>query len=179
MSHYRLSSASPERAGRHNPTEVVALSRFRATFIALLVIGLGVAGYVGYRLFTAEPDHDPPVSRASGRTDDGWLQVTYRGVTVEVPAQWERLDTSGCEGATEHWGSHDLDPCADDAGLWFLGSATYDPATGPGVHTVPVSANLAAGGWGGYVLRGEVVVSVADPSQDIARHVLQSVSQVI
>jgi hypothetical protein len=158
---------------------VVALSRIRAAIIVLLVVGLVVAGYTGYRLFTEEPDHDAPVSKATGTTDDGWQQVTYRGVTVEVPAEWERLDPDTCQGSSEHWGPADLDPCADDRGLWFLESATFDPATGPGVHAVPISDNLPAGGWGGYVTRGKVVVNVVDSDQAAARRILQSVSQVI
>jgi hypothetical protein len=158
---------------------VAVVSKLRVAVIVLLVAGLVVAAYAGYRLVTEEPEHRPPVSRSTGTTDDGWQQVTYRGVTVEVPPEWERLDNAGCQGFTEHWGPGDLDPCAGDAGLWFLASATFDPATGPGVHAVPSSANLPEGGWGGYVTRGSVVVDVADASQDVARHVLQSVSGVV
>jgi hypothetical protein len=158
---------------------VVALSKVRAAIIVLLVVGLVAAGYTGYRLFTHEPDHDPPVSRATGTTEDGWQQVTYRGVTVEVPADWERLDADGCRRSNEHWGPADLAPCADDRGLWFMESATFDPSTAPGVHATPASANLPEGGWGGYVTRGKVVVDVVDADQAAARRVLQSVSQVI
>jgi hypothetical protein len=158
---------------------VVALSRIRAAILVVLVVGLAVAGYVGYRLFTEEPDRDPPVSESTGTTADGWQQVTYRGVTVEVPGDWGRLDTASCQVSSEHWGPAELDPCADDRGLWFLASATFDPATGPGVHAVAVSDNLPDGGWGGYVTRGKVVVNVVDADQAGARRILQSVSQVI
>jgi hypothetical protein len=158
---------------------VVTLKKVRVAIIVILVVGLAVAGYAGYRLFTEEPDHEPPISRSTGTTEDGWKQVTYRGVDLEVPGEWERLDATGCTEDVEHWGPADLDPCAADRGLWFLESATFDPPTGPGVHSVPVSISLPAGGWGGYVTRGKVVVDVADDDQAVARRILQSVSQVL
>jgi hypothetical protein len=158
---------------------VVTLKKVRVAIIVVLVVGLVVAGYAGYRLVTEEPDREPPVSRATGTTDDGWQQVTYRGVDLEVPGEWQRLDATGCVSDVEHWGPADLDPCADDRGLWFLESATFDPAVGPGVHNVPVSDNLPDGGWGGYVTRGKVVVDVVDDDQAVARRILQSVGAVI
>lgn len=158
---------------------MVALNRLRVAVMVVLVVGLALAGYAGYRLFTEEPDRRPPVSRSTGTADDGWVVVSYRGVSVEVPPEWERLDTSSCQGFSEHWGPSALDPCTTDAGLWFLASETFDPATGPGVHTEPASEALPDGGWGGYVVRGKVVVNVGDPDQDVARRVLQSVSAVI
>jgi hypothetical protein len=158
---------------------VAVLSRIRAAIVVVLVAGLAVAGYVGYTLFTEEPDHEPAVSKATDTTDDGWQVVSYRGVTVEVPPDWERLDTADCDTTPEHWGPPGLDPCANDVGLWFLASETFDAATGPGVHTVPASDNLAQGGFGGYVTRGKVVVDVATSDQAVARRVLQSVSESI
>jgi hypothetical protein len=155
------------------------LSKIRVAIIVVLVAGLAVAGYAGYQLFTEEPHHDPPVSKATDTTDDGWQVLSYLGVTVEAPPDWERLDMSGCATTSEHWGPAALDPCADDAGLWFLASATFDPATGPGVHTVPASANLGKGGWGGFVTRGKVVVDVSADDQAVVRRILQSVSEPI
>jgi len=153
--------------------------RIRMAVIVLLVIGLVVAGYEGYRLFTEKPHHEPPVSSVTDTTDDGWQVVSYLGVTVEVPPGWARLDMGFCGESTERWGPADLDPCATDLGLWFLASATFDPATGPGVHAAPASDNLPQGGWAGYVTRGKVVVNVAGPDQNVVRRVLQSVSQPI
>jgi hypothetical protein len=158
---------------------VAVLSRIRAAIVVLLVAGLAVAGYAGYTLFTEEPHHDPPVSKATDTTDDGWQVVAYRGVTVELPPDWERLDTAACATSPEHWGPAGLDPCADDVGIWFLASATFDASTGPGVHTVPVSDNLAQGGFGGYVTRGKVVVDVSADDQTAVRRILQSVSEPI
>jgi hypothetical protein len=150
--------------------------RIRAAVVVLLICGLMVAGYAGYRLFTEEPKHQPAVSRTTGTTADGWKQVTYRGVNLEVPPDWRRLDVTGCDSTLERWGPAWLDPCANDRGLWFRESAAFDPATGPGVHTAPASENMPHGGWTGYVTRGDVVVDVADPDQAVVRRILQSVT---
>lgn len=156
------------------------LAKVRAAVVVLLIAGLVLAGVVGYRLFTEEPPaHEPTVSRSTGTTDDGWQVVTYRGVDVEVPPDWRRLEATGCEGATERWGPAGLDPCAPDAGLWFRDAATFDTGFDPGVHVAPVSANLPEGGWTGYVTRGQVVVDVADPDQAVVRRILQSVGATI
>jgi hypothetical protein len=155
---------------------VAVVNKIRAAIVVLLMVGLLVAGYYGYRLFTEEPKHEPAVSRHIGTTDDGWQQVTYRGVDLEVPPGWRRLDMKGCEFTFERWGPANLDPCSNDAGLWFHASATFDPATGPGVHKAPKSAHLPDGGWAGYVTRGDLVVDVADPDQAVVRRILQSVS---
>ena len=153
--------------------------KIRMAVIVLLAVGLAAAGYIGYRLFTEEPDREPPVSKATDTTNDGWQVVYYRGVTVELPPDWVRLDTGSCVASAERWGPAGLDPCADDVGLWFLESATFDADVGPGVHAAPASANLPEGGWRGYVSRGKVVVNVAGPDQNVVRRVLQSVSQPI
>jgi hypothetical protein len=159
---------------------VAVLKKVRMAVVALLVVGLGVAAYAGYRLFTESPPaHRAAVSRTTGTTDDGWQVVTYRGLHLEVPPDWRRLDMSSCDSEPERWGPAGLDPCAPDAGLWFLASATFDPATGPGVHTAPVSASLPEGGWAGYVTRGDLVVDVADPDEAVVRRILQSVSETI
>jgi len=155
------------------------LSKIRMAIVAVLIAGLAVSAFAGYRLFTEEPHRDPPVSKATDTTDDGWQVVSYRGLTVELPPEWARLDTTSCDGSTERWGPAEVDPCSGDVGLWFLASATFDPGSGPGVHTAPVSANLPEGGWAGYVTRGKIVVNVGDADQAVVRRILQSVSQTI
>lgn len=156
------------------------LAKVRAAVVVLLIAGLVLAGVVGYRLFTEEPpEHEPPVSRSTGTTDDGWQVVTYRGVDVEVPPDWRRLEAASCDGTPERWGPGGLDPCAPDAGLWFRDATTFDTGFDPGVHVAPVSANLPEGGWAGYVTRGDVVIDVADPDQAVVRRILQSVGATI
>ncbi|WP_028650530.1 hypothetical protein [Nocardioides halotolerans] len=152
------------------------LSRIRAALVAVLVVGLLVSGYVGYRLFTEEPDREPSVSHVTGTTDDGWQLVTYRGVTVELPADWDRTDTTRCGAESERWGPAGHDPCSMTEGLWFRASATFDATVGPGVHTQPASDTSPDGGWGGYATRGDVVVDVAGTDEAVVRRILQSVS---
>jgi hypothetical protein len=155
---------------------VAVLSRIRTAIVVVLVAGLVVSGYVGYRLFTEDPDRPPRSSKVTGTTDDGWLQVAYRGVTVELPPDWGRLDTGVCEGELERWAPAGHEPCDDDGGLSFLDAATFDPAIGPGVHTTPASNLQPNGGWTGYVTRGDVVVTVSDTEEVVVRRILQSVS---
>jgi hypothetical protein len=152
------------------------LGRIRLAIVVLLVAGLVVSGYVGYRLFTEDPDRDPPSSRVTGTTDDGWQIVSYRGVTLELPPTWERLDTTICDVDLERWASAGQEQCEGDTGLSFLDEDTFDAATGPGVHTASASDTLPAGGWTGYVTRGDVVVNVTDVDEVVVRRVLQSVS---
>ena len=155
------------------------LSKIRVAIVAVLIAGLVVSGYVGYRLFTEEPDRDPQSSRVTGTTDDGWQQVTYRGVTVELPPDWSRLDTAICEAELERWATVGQEQCEGDIGLSFLDTDTFAATTGPGVHTTPPSEALPAGGWTGYVTRGDVVVNVTEADEVVVRRILQSATQSI
>jgi hypothetical protein len=152
------------------------LSKIRVAIVVILIAGLVVSGYIGYRLFTEEPDRDPPSSRVTGTTDDGWQLVYYRGVTVELPSDWRRVDTSICPTEVERWAGIGQEDCDSEAGLSFLDSDTFDAATGPGVHTTPASASLPAGGWTGYVTRGDVIVNVTEADEVVVRRILQSAS---
>ena len=152
------------------------LGKLRMAIVGFLIAGLVVSGFVGYRLFTEDPDHGAPTSRVSGTTKDGWQQVTYRGVTVELPPDWKRLDTAICDPDLERWASAGPEPCDGDEGLSFLDSDTFDAATGPGVRAAAASDTLPAGGWTGYVVRGVVVVNVMDGDEAVVRRILQSVS---
>ncbi len=155
------------------------LSKIRLAIVLILIAGLVVSGYVGYRLFTEESDRDPPASRVTGTTDDGWQQVSYRGVTVELPPDWKRLDTAICDTQLERWATVGQEQCEGDTGLSFLDSDTFDAATGPGVHTTPASETLPVGGWTGYVTREDVVVNVTEADEVVVRRILQSVSESI
>jgi hypothetical protein len=155
------------------------LGKIRVAIVVILIAGLVVSGFVGYRLFTEKPDRDPPSSRVTGTTDEGWQQVSYRGVTVDLPPDWNRLDTAICALDLERWALAGADPCEGDAGLSFIDEDTFDPATGPGVHTAPSSDTLPVGGWTGYVTRGDVIINVTDADEVVVRRILQSVSQSI
>ena len=155
------------------------LGKIRVAIVVVLIAGLVVAGYVGYRLFTEKTDRDPPSSRVTGTTDDGWQQVSYRGVTVELPPDWQRVDTAICDADLERWAAIRQQQCEGDLGLFFLDSDTFDAAAAPGVHATPLSDTLPAGGWTGYVTRGDVVVNVTEADEVVVRRILQSVSESI
>ena len=59
----------------------------------------------------------------------------------------------------------------------FYASATFDPATGPGVHVVEPTEGLPDGGWGGYVTPGDLAVYAQDVDAEVVRRILRSVSE--
>ena len=148
-------------------------------FLAVLVLGLVTAGAVGWLLFTAEPEHESPSEEQAdvvAAADDGWQELSYGGLRVEVPSGWTRMD-GDCESAAEHWGPTELGPCSTDVGVWFHASATFDPFTGPGVHAVEPTDDLPDGGYGGYVTPGELSVYAQDLDAEVVRRVLRSVRE--
>lgn len=150
----------------------------RSAVLVALSVGLVVAGVAGWLMYTEERDGDSTAAEPAtvvGEADDGWRRLDYADIRLEAPGAWARLDTSECDLVTEHWGPPTVDPCANGAGLWFYGSATYDSLDDPGVHKVPVGDVLLDGGWGGYVIEGATVVYVQDVDQEVARRVLRSV----
>jgi len=152
----------------------------RKLFIVVLVLGVAAAAGAGWLLYTAEPEDEPSVVEQAdvvGAADDGWQQLAYQEVRVEVPPDWVRLETSGCEFVAEHWGPTDLGPCSGAVGLWFYAGATFDPGTGPGVHAVEPTDGLPDGGWGGYVTPGDLAVYAQDVDQEVVRRVLRSVDE--
>ena len=155
------------------------LSKIRVAIVVILVAGLVVSGYAGYRLFTEEPDRDPASSQVTGTTVDGWQQVSYRGVTVDLPPDWRRVDNAICDPDLERWAAAGQEHCDSDAGMSFLESDTFDAVTGPGVRVAAASDALPAGGWTGYVTRGDVVVNVTEADEVVVRRILQSVSETI
>jgi hypothetical protein len=148
----------------------------RRVFLAVLVLGLVAAVVAGWLLVTEEADHEPPQQERAavvGAAEDGWQQLSYRGVRLEVPPGWTRMD-GDCEFAAEHWGPPELAPCSTDVGVWFYASATFDPGEGPGVHPVDPSDGLPDGGFGGYVTPGDLAVYAQDLDEEVVRRVLRS-----
>ena len=149
----------------------------RKLFLVVLVLGLGVAAAAGWLLFSAEPEHEAPVEEHAdvvGAAADGWQQLAYRGLQLELPPGWTRMD-GDCEFAAEHWGPAELAPCSADVGVWFYASATFDPSAGPGTHPVEATDNLPSGGFGGYVTPGDMAVYAQDVDRDVVQRVLRSV----
>lgn len=110
-----------------------------------------------------------PIAEVSGA---GWHTVEHDGVLVDVPAGWDRLDTSSCEFAFVRFGPEGADPCGfEDEGVAFYGSATFDPAFRPGLQPED------DGGWSGYVYTGERAVNGWFDDRETGLRVLGSARQ--
>lgn len=142
------------------------LSRVAVLLLACAVAVLGV-------VLLTDRDADPaPRSRTVGEAPrEGWRTVAIDDLRVDLPASWRRLDTSGCELAFERWGPEDLDACDPAAGLAFYGSATFDPALGPGVHR----GRGDDPAWGGYQTAGSMVAYAGGPDRAVVTAILGSV----
>ena len=102
-----------------------------------------------------------------------WKTIESRGVQVDVPASWDRLDVSDCEFQFELWGPPDSPACRLDAGgVAFYSSATFDPAHGPGVRRTDDNNGPS---WNGYAYAGDLAVYVSDDDRSLVRKVLSSV----
>jgi hypothetical protein len=151
----------------------------RRLLLAVLVCGLVVAGVAGWVLFTEKPDDEAPEQVPAdvvGAAADGWQQLAYGDLRLEVPPGWTRME-GDCEFAAEHWGPTELGPCSADVGVWFYAGATFDPGTGPGAHPVEGTDDLPDGGFGGYVIPGDVAVYTQDVDKDVVQRVLRSVRE--
>jgi hypothetical protein len=96
------------------------------------------------------------------------VTVDHAGVRVDVPPSWERVDVRTCELRFPRWAPPGPDRCSPAVGVVFYGSATFDPAYGPGVRRV-------SGAWAGYAYAGEFAVYVSGGDRDQVRKVLDSV----
>lgn len=124
-----------------------------------------------------------PIQPAQPITDvSAWHTVRHDGepfvesgdgtVLIDVPADWERVDTSGCEFEWVRFGPTDADPCdGDRAGVALYGSATFDPMHGPGLLVEGDSSPPLVGG---YVHTGQYAVYVSGTDEAVARRVLGS-----
>nr|BFE74027.1 hypothetical protein GCM10020092_073280 [Actinoplanes digitatis] len=111
------------------------------------------------------PPYRPPSSSAPVRDD--WQTIEYRGVKVDIPADWKRLKKDDCEFQFEQWAPPGSHPCDFKGGVRFYGSATFDPAHGPGVRRT-------TGTWSGYVYAGDYAVYVSGADRDLVQRVLDS-----
>lgn len=146
-----LAEGARRRLRRRRRTRTVA-----GTVLAVLLVGVPVGLSVG-----DGPRSDDEVV-VDGAVVAGWRTVTYDGVSVEVPDAWRRLDMADCEWQFVQLGPASADPCEQTEGVSFYGSATFDPATGPGLR-----------GRSGYVGAGDRIAYVtADPG--VAWRVLAS-----
>ena len=101
----------------------------------------------------------------------GWKVLEYEGVRVDVPAEWERVDQTGCEFQFERWGPPGTEECEYDGGVAFYASATFDPAHGPGMRR---SNSQDEPTWGGYAYAGEFAVYASDDDRTVVAEILRS-----
>lgn len=111
-------------------------------------------------------------SACSDPAPTGVRTIEYEGVSVEIPAAWERTDTSECDFQTVRWGAPDADPCEFADGVAFYGAAAFDPAEGAGVR------RSSDGLWQGYEYAGsnQVVYVFQNEDEQLVRDILDSAS---
>ncbi|MEU4217360.1 hypothetical protein [Actinoplanes sp. NPDC026623] len=114
-----------------------------------------------------EPRPAAVVSSAAPSARPGWQTIEYRGVQVDIPSAWERVDPSDCE--FKQWALPGSSPCGRTEGVAFYGSALFDPAHGPGVRR-----DADGAGWGGYVYAGDYAVSASDTDREVVQRLLDS-----
>jgi hypothetical protein len=121
------------------------------------------------RLETTGEPRPEAVALATARR--GWKTVEYRGVRFDIPSAWEPVETSDCEFRFPRWAPPDSPPCGRGGGVALYGSATFDPAHGPGVRR---TTEKGAAAWAGYVRAGDYVVYASDADRGVVRIVLDS-----
>lgn len=145
-------------------TRIIALA---VVLVAALtgVVWRGVARESGARVVTG-------TSAASG-----WKTIAYRGVRVEIPTGWQRSDRDDCEFEFERWAEPAETGCATEGeGVSFYGSATFDPAYGPGLRRGDAVLDGAA--WAGYTETGDYAVYTSGADRELVADILDSVHPV-
>lgn len=141
---------------------------------AVQALGLAVAAAVAFisvMVWLAQSG-DGRSEAAEASSAQLWQTIEYRGVRVDIPATWERTDTSKCEFEITRWGDRRFSPCGFKNGVTFYGSALFDPAHGPGVVRIAGDGDVK---WSGYTYVGEFAVYVFDnDDRDLVRDILAS-----
>lgn len=120
------------------------------------------------RLVSVNAEDRETVERILDSVDTDWTTAEHDGVTVDLPPGWVAKDQTGCEWQFASFGPPTADPCDPDAeGVSFYGSATFDPADGPGLRR-------DKDGWSGYEYTGDYVVYVQVEEEQIGHRILDS-----
>ncbi len=147
------------------PWEMVP-SRLRLPALVVLLCAVALAGSV---LWGA---HDDDGAEVVGRSSQaGWTTIQFRGVRVDVPPSWERVDTDDCEFEFEVWAAPGSRSCTGTGGLSFYQAANFDPGPAPGVHR---TSSEGGPEWGGYAYAGELALYVSDDDRFTVLRVLGS-----
>jgi hypothetical protein len=138
----------------------------RLLLLAAVCAGLLAGGFLWY---AAERDHHAKVVAES--STPGWKTIEYQGVNVDIPVAWEPVDMDDCEFQFEQWAPPNSRECGLDGGVAFYGSATFDPALGPGVRRTNSTDSPT---WGGYAYAGDFAVYASDDDRDLVQKILKS-----
>lgn len=146
---------------------MTAPSRTRVLVVAAAVLALAIGSLV----WSGQREEPGPrvVGEASSR--EGWTTIAFRGVQVDVPDAWTRIDPDGCEFRAEGWAASGSDPCVVEEGLAFYTAATFDSAFGPGVRRRGGEASP----WEGHAFAGEWAVYAASDDRAVVTHLLATV----
>lgn len=142
----------------------------RCSWLVGLVVGL--VAVVGLALWVSRPDGVGARAVSTESPRAGWQRLAYHDVQVDVPRGWSIQDSDHCPGDVEHWGPHTTAVCGDRPGVGFLDPGLFDAGVEPG--TVVSIEAAGAPFWSGYVIVGDVVVSVADGDRGVVTEVLES-----
>ncbi len=133
-------------------------------------MGAAVLAVVSFRYQAASGSSPGVVTDSPAKS--GWKTIEYQGIRVDIPSGWERSEMADCEFRFEHWAPADSPGCGSDEGVAFYRSASFDPASGPGVERV--EANGVSHFWAGYVEVGGWAVYASDGDQDVVAMLLNS-----
>ncbi|GIF37137.1 hypothetical protein [Actinoplanes xinjiangensis] len=123
---------------------------------------------VGTPATSAATVSPPPATSAEPRPGDDRQTIEYRDVQVDVPADWVRAESRGCEFEFVQWQPAGSPPCRLTTGVVFYGAATFDPAHRPGVQKGKGDT------WVGYVYAGDLAVYAAGPDRALVQDVLDT-----
>jgi hypothetical protein len=149
---------------------MTAMPRARLLVVAAVFAALLILVLVWFR--AAGDPRSEVVGDSPSR--EGWKTVEYDGVRVDIPSAWERMDTGDCEFPFERWARPDSPPCDFEEGVAFYGSATFDPAHGPGVRRTTENGTPA---WGGYTYVGDFAVYASYGDRALVHDVLASAQE--
>ncbi|MCD4536353.1 hypothetical protein LRP67_19855 [Nocardioides sp. cx-169] len=173
-----LADRARTRAGQRRRRTLAA-----AAVVAVLVVALPVAVVTSRDERPARVDDRGVTAVDVGDPGPGWHTVLVESdpvgqdedrsrILVDLPDEWTRLDTSGCEFAWLRFGPAERDPCQDGAGAMVVGSSTFDSGVGPGLR--PASHYATNDEWLGHVFTGKYAVTAEGHDPDVLRRVLGS-----
>ncbi|WP_433832822.1 hypothetical protein ACQP2E_17145 [Actinoplanes sp. CA-015351] len=140
----------------------------RTVRVALLAAGCAVLGAVALCGPRASPEAPPAAPVSAPASQAVWKTIEYRGVRVDVPGDWEQANMSACSFSVHKWAPPGAPACDPKTGVVFYGSATFDPAHGPGLREAGSET------WAGYVYAGAFAVYATSTDRALVQRILDS-----